>query len=215
MKKFLMIDTETTNDIECPLVYDVGLAIIDKKGRVYEKFSFVVADIFFNKELMQSAYFAEKIPQYFEDIKNGVREVRRFWTIKRIIYKLIVKYDIDVMIAHNSRFDYLSLNNTLRYLTKSKYRYFFPYRIKVYDTLKMSRAYFPKKKNYKKYCIENDFLTSRKQVRLTAEIIYRFITNDNSFEEKHTGLEDVLIEKDIFSYLFKRGYFEKGCLYSR
>jgi hypothetical protein len=34
--------------------------------------------------------------------------------------------------------------------------------------------------------------------RLTAEVLYRYITGDNSFIESHTGLEDVTIEKEIF-----------------
>ena len=36
------------------------------------------------------------------------------------------------------------------------------------------------------------------QVRLTAEILYRYITGDDNFVESHTGLEDVMIEKEIF-----------------
>ena len=62
VEKFIVLDTETTNDIECPLVYDVGFAVIDKNGFVYEKHSFVVADVFLDKELMESAFFSEKIP---------------------------------------------------------------------------------------------------------------------------------------------------------
>ena len=50
--------------------------------------------------------------------------------------------------------------------------------------------------------------------RLTAEIIYRFLTNDLNFVESHTGLEDVLIEAQIFAYCMKsRKKFEK-VLYS-
>ena len=35
---YLTIDTETANDIECPLMYDLGGAIHDKQGKVYETF---------------------------------------------------------------------------------------------------------------------------------------------------------------------------------
>ena len=37
----VMLDTETANDLECPLTYDIGWAIIDKWGTVYRKRSFV------------------------------------------------------------------------------------------------------------------------------------------------------------------------------
>ena len=29
MKKYIILDTETTNDIDCPLVYDFGFSVID------------------------------------------------------------------------------------------------------------------------------------------------------------------------------------------
>ena len=57
---------------------------------------------------------------------------------------------------------------------------------------------------YKRFCEENGYLTKNGQCRLTAEIIYRFIKKDNDFVESHTGLEDVLIEKDILAYCYKQ-----------
>ena len=36
---YLMLDTETCNSIDDPLCYDIGFAIVDEKGKIYEKFS--------------------------------------------------------------------------------------------------------------------------------------------------------------------------------
>jgi hypothetical protein len=47
-------------------------------------------------------------------------------------------------------------------------------------------------------------LTKRGCRSYTAEIIYRFITNDLQFEESHTGLADVLIEKEILRFCFQQ-----------
>ena len=57
-----------------------------------------------------------------------------------------------------------------------------------------------KQKSYIKFCEENGYMTKHKnpKPRATAEILYRYITGNNDFEESHTALEDVLIEKDIF-----------------
>lgn len=215
MQKFIVIDTETTNDIDFPLCYDIGFAVVDKKGRVYKKFSFVVAEIFFDKELMSSAYFSEKIPQYRKDIKKGKRKVRQIMTIRKILHQTCKKYNISVIMAHNARFDYKSLSLTLRYITKSKFRYFLPYGVSVYDTLKMSRKFFAKNYKYIQYCKKNGFVTKNNKPKFTAEIIYRYIIKDISFVESHTGLEDVLIEKEIFSYLYQRKRFDCGVLYAR
>jgi hypothetical protein len=95
-------------------------------------------------------------------------------------------------------------NNTERWLTKSKYRYFFPYGVKICDTLKMARQVIATMPTYKNFCEENNYLTKNNQCRLTAEIIYRFITGDMEFKESHTGLEDVLIEKEILRYCYAK-----------
>ena len=203
-EKIIVIDTETTNSIDDPICYDVGFAVIDKNGFVFEKHSFVVAEVFLDEDLMRSAYFIEKVPQYWEEIKAGKRKLAKFSTIRFKFAEICKKYKIKIVCAHNARFDYRSLNLTQRFLTSSKYRYFFPFGIEIWDTLKMSREVLKNNDTYGEFCYENNFLTSRMCKRFTAEIIFRFLTGAIDFEESHTGLEDVLIEKEIFSYCLEQ-----------
>lgn len=203
-EKIIVIDTETTNSIDDPICYDVGFAVIDKNGFVFEKHSFVVAEVFLDEDLMRSAYFIEKVPQYWEEIKAGKRKLAKFSTIRFKFAEICKKYKIKIVCAHNARFDYRSLNLTQRFLTSSKYRYFFPFGIEIWDTLKMSREVLKNNDTYGEFCYENNFLTSRMCKRFTAEIIFRFLTGALDFEESHTGLEDVLIEKEIFSYCLEQ-----------
>lgn len=204
LRYFVVLDTETTNSIDDPLAYDVGFAVIDEEGRVYETYSFVVADVFLDKDLMENAYFKEKIPFYWEDIKAGRRILAKLSTIEWTLARIMKKYNTNIICAHNARFDYRSTNSTLRYLTSSKYRYFFPYGIEIWDTLKMSRLAF-NDEEYDNFCYDNNYITKNGRKRYTAEILYRFITNNNDFIESHTGLEDVLIEKEILVECLKRG----------
>jgi hypothetical protein len=67
---FIVVDTETTNSIDDPIAYDIGFAVVDEKGKVYETHSYVVADIFLDKELMSVAYFADKREQYWKVCKK-------------------------------------------------------------------------------------------------------------------------------------------------
>lgn len=203
MAKYLIIDTETTNDIECPLAYDFGFAVIDEQGKVYEQGSYVVADIFLDADLMKVAYFAEKIPQYWDEIKAGKRILRRWKTIRQIVRDVMFQYGITAVIAHNVKFDYLSTHTTQRYLTCSRYRFFFPYGTQFIDTLKMARAVFGKDKAYRAFCETHEYKCKNGAPRFTAEVVYRFLT-DNEFIEAHTALEDVLIEKEIFAECLRR-----------
>lgn len=195
---YLMLDTETTNELECPFCYDVGFSAITDNGKVLEKHSYVVADIFLDKDLMSSAYFADKIPQYWADIKADKRKLRKWATIRTIVRDVMAQYDINTIIAHNMRFDYCSTNTTQRYLTCSKWRYFFPYGTKFVCTLKMAREVFGKDEEYIAFCEQNAYLTTYGKPRFTAEILYRYLTNNIDFVESHTGLEDVEIETEIF-----------------
>ena len=213
--RFIVLDTETTNSLDDPFCYDIGWAVIDKYGNVYESFSFVVADIFLDKELMASAYFFNKIPQYWEDIKKGKRILKRFFNIKKFFKQSVEKHNVRIILAHNARFDYRSLNLTQRFLTNSKYRYFFPYGVQIWDTLKMSREVLKEVDAYGEFCYENQFLTKRLVRRFTAEIIYKFLINDLQFKESHTGLEDALIEKEIFAYCLKQKPNINGALWEK
>lgn len=199
--RIIMIDTETTNDIDCPIVYDFGYQIFTlEQGILCEK-SFVNADIFLDDEMMKSAYFAEKIPFYWEDIKTGKRLLKKWYNIKKIFAEDCKKYNVKIVCAHNAPFDNRALNTTQRYITTSKNRYFLPFGVEWWDTLKMARATLKNDENYGAFCYENNYLTKKGCRRYTAEIIYRWLTNNNNFEESHTGLEDVKIEKQIFEYL--------------
>ena len=125
-------------------------------------------------------------------------------TARMILKEVMERYNTNIVIAHNARFDYRSLSTTQRFLTSSKYRYLLPYGTEVWDTLKMSREALKNNIEYDNFCYNNGYLTKRGCKRYTAEIIYRFITKDNDFVESHTGLEDVLIEKEILAYCFKQ-----------
>lgn len=198
--RIMIIDTETTGEIDCPIVYDVGFEVFDLCGNTFASESFVNADVFLDKSLMESAYFAEKIPAYWDDIQNGKRRLAKWSTIKRSIRQICEAYGVRYVCAHNAPFDNRALNTTQRLITTSKYRYFLPYGVEWLDTLKMARQILKNDSAYGEFCYNNEYLTSRGVRRYTAEIIYRFLSGDNSFEESHTGLEDVKIERKIFEF---------------
>ena len=124
----IVVDTET-----CPLdrdmegvtpsnmfTYDIGWAVVDKRGNVYKTASYVVADIFLDEQaLMKSAYYADKIPNYWKDIREGKRKLATWNTIRKQFINDIKEYNIKQVFAHNMRFDHGTLNNTERWLSKS------------------------------------------------------------------------------------------------
>ena len=201
----VVLDTETANDLDNPLVYDIGWAIVDKYGNVYRQRSFINREIFFlEKDLMNSSYYAEKLPIYYKRIANGEAKVANWLTIKKILWEDMAEFETNIVSAHNARFDYKATATTQRWLTKSAYRYFFPKGTEVWDTLKMARDVIGKMPTYKKWCEVNDYICRNGQLKMTAEVLYRFISGNEDFDEEHTGLADVLIEKDILAYCYRQ-----------
>lgn len=207
---YMVLDTETCPiDRECQdvtpenmLVYDIGYAIVDKKGNVYRTGSYIISDVFFKEfySKMQSSYYAEKIPNYMQDIGENKRKVKSWSEISFILRDTIQEYSIKAVVAHNARFDFGALKNTKEYLNQYAMLPFMTW----YDSLKMARSVVAEMPTYKQFCYDNRYITKTGKCKLTAEVLYRFITRDNTFIESHTALEDVLIEKEILAYCFKQ-----------
>ena len=181
------------------------MAVCDRKGTIYEAESFLVSDIYTDEaELMKSAYYAKKIPEYEKGLKNRAFNLVSFYTARERIKELIKKYNVEAVCAYNANFDYKALNTTQRYLTKSKYRYFLPYGTKVFCIWHMACQVICTQSRYIKFCLENDFISKRGNIFTNAETVYRYMTKDETFDEAHTGLNDVLIEVQIMAHCFRQ-----------
>ena len=68
----------------------------------------------------------------------------------------------------------------------------------------MAKQVLKDSKMYRVWCEQNGYITKNNQCRFSAEVLYRYITGNDDFIESHTGLEDVMIEKDILAYCYSR-----------
>lgn len=200
---YLVIDTETCNSIEQPLPYDIGYAICDRYGNIFLKRSFVVAEMFIDRQdLMQSAYFAEKISQYWEDIKQGKREVRTLLQIRKTLHKDMKDFKVKKVGAYNMGFDKRALNNITRYATKSWCRWFFPFGTEYFCIWNMACQVILNSSSYVKYALKYGLVSEKDNLLTSAECCYRFLKKNIDFLESHTGLEDVEIEIEIMAKCF-------------
>ena len=200
---YLVIDTETANSIEQPLPYDIGYAICDRYGNIVIERSFLVAEIFLDhKEMMKSAYFAEKIPQYWEDVKKGTREIKSIFNIRKQIKADMKEWNVKKVGAYNMGFDKRALNNLIRYCSKSFIRWFFPFGTEFFCIWNMACQVVLNSTSYIKFALQNGFVSEKDNIQTSAEVCYRFLTKQVEFIESHTGLEDVRIEVEIMAKCF-------------
>ena len=204
-KFYLVLDVETANSTDDPLVYDLGGAVCDKKGNIYDTFSFIVRDIFdLESDLMQSAYYAKKIPLYHNGLNQGQFQRVSFYTARKHVLDLIKCYSITEVYAYNANFDRNALNKTQRWLSKSKYRYFLPFGVKFNCIWHMACQTICSQKTYYNWATANGLVSPAGNLKTSAETVYAYISNQDQFEEDHTGLQDVLIEVAILAHVFRQ-----------
>lgn len=193
-KMVAVVDVEATKYMH---VYDIGVAITDLYGNIVKTYSAVVKEVFCGMgSEMQSAYYAEKIPQYVAEIENGNRQLKKFSTIRAEVLNLLKQYNVKNVYAYNMTYDKNALNKTVSLLSNGFVTSFFE-NVKYCCIWRMSTETFLQKKDYAKQAIANGWISESGNIKSSAECAYRYISGDKVFEEEHTGLADVLIEIQI------------------
>lgn len=206
-KKYIIIlDVETTNNQigvkgapNDGLVYDLGFTVADKQGNVYAKRSFAIKEIFDWKELMDTAYYKNKLPKYYEKIRRGEMKKVSIWEARKSIKSAMEYFNITEVYAFNANFDYTTLNNTVRFLSGSACRWFFKYGTKICDIWHIACQTLGLQKTFQWENVRN----ANGNLITNAERMYAYLSQDFDFEEEHTGLADALIETQILARCFK------------
>lgn len=204
-KKYIMVvDVETAGNFASPQVYDFGFAVTDKKGNIYESRSFVISEIFDNKRLMDTAYYAKKIPMYIEGLETGKFTKVDMMTARAEFLRLMEEYDIKTISAYNLMFDMKALKSTFSTLgyggkflpVENRYH---KDNIDLLCIWSFACEVLFTQKTYSRIATKEGWLTKAGNMLTNAECAYRYITRDYTFVEEHTGLADVEIECQILA----------------
>lgn len=202
---FPILDTETANSVNFPLPYDLGYKIVNRKGEVAIERSFCIYEIYVEqKEMMKSAYYADKLPQYEQELKEGKRKLVKLYTARKIILEDMKNYKCSVVYAYNMNFDRRALNNDQAFTTENRYKYFFPYGTEFRCIWNMACQVLLARPSYIKFALKNGYVSEKGNILTNAEVCYRYITQDTTFKEAHKGLDDVNIETEILLACFRQ-----------
>lgn len=204
-KKYVMVlDVETTNNNmekgakNDGLVYDIGFVICDKQGNIYARRSFAIKEIFDWTELMSTAYYYKKLPKYYEKLAEGKMEKVTIWQARKRIHTAMEYFNISEVYAYNANFDYTTLNNTVRYLSGSACRWFFPYGTEICDIWHIACQVLGTQKTFQWENIRN----AKNNLITNAERMFGYCEQID-FEEEHTGLADAMVESQILARCLK------------
>lgn len=185
-KNFAIIDTETlggATQLVCPC-YDLAAVAMNRKGEIFSKINILVLE---NLKLTTAHYGKTKKEFYRDLLKNkDVLICYEEEEARQMLSDWMEENNINCVCAYNSGFDF---NKTFVYRCVQGFE-FIDIQYAFFDTI-------AKYKKYNKFCVENGYVTKSKNLRMTAEIAFRFLSGQNDFIEDHTALSDSEIEAEI------------------
>lgn len=185
---YCTLDTETFGGASKPKgIYHLGGLVHDRQGNILACFNYLIAEHY--EEIEKDSYAKKNFDRYVEMVKNGVVTVVPTEAMAvACVNSLLHHYSVNYVMAFNSGFD----------LTKTRCSELVKNRQYI-DIYLMAVETLACRKKFSTFCHEHNLCTaSRKSVSTSAQTFYAYLTNNPSYAEEHTALEDAKIELEIF-----------------
>lgn len=210
----IVIDTETCDKQGrtlrgCPrpsesLVYDMGWLVMDGTGEVVERRNVIISNTFNRTDLMQSAYYANKVPDYVERIKRGTLEAVDALEAFNRLARDVKRYHVRDAWAYNARFDKTVIDATISHYSNgfSDLATMFP-RLRFRDIWDFA-ACITGTRPYVEWCETHGFVSPKGNPVTNAECVYGYLTGTPDYVESHTALDDCFTELAILNAARRR-----------
>ena len=189
-KKIMILDVETNHEQK---VFDLSYLVGDLHGNILDMKQSVIEEIY-----PEELFWEKKRPDY-EAVMKDKSHPAKLISVKNALLELdetIQKFKIKTVYAYNAAFDTRTVNNLANEFEVNN-----PLKKLEIDCLWFwSAQTIFQQKNFKKWADKNFkyTMTEKGNYKTSAEIAYAYMKNEPHFEEVHRGLEDCLIEYEIF-----------------
>lgn len=189
-------------------VYDFGYIIKDKyTPETYVERSIAVTDYYHLSRLMDSAYYAEKLPQYRAGtMAGGEWEPMNFADMRRQFLADCRAHGVTEVWAYNAKFDRDTLNASIADVSSDVCRYFLPYGMAEWRDIWPLAQLITGTKRYNEWCYEHGFYGDTGIAKTNVDTIIKYLTDDLELTERHTALDDAKHEAAILDALRFRHY---------
>lgn len=203
MSKIIVFDTETIG-LEKAFCYDIGYCVVDtESGEVIKAKEFIIEQLWSNKPLFETAYYADKKELYVSKMRGRKAQLVKWGTAVGQIIKDIEQFEIVGLYAYNSNFDTKVIDfNADWYKTRNFLDYAPTFDIWGYTSELITSG---QAQDYVDFCENNNFISESGNIMNNADTWGKFLYNDLEWNEEHTALEDSKIETKILFYCFENG----------
>ena len=204
-KKFgILLDTETVSKQGQTLVYDLAWLVIDNNGNVIEEHNFIIDEVYSDFPALFDSQFITygKYLWYSDALAHGMLESVSAFDALNALYLSMCEYNVSFVTAYNVPFDLRAINETCKQFEVLNpldvYEHLTGVSLNIMDLWRLAKSHIVTKP-YKQFCADNGFLTDKhKKPKTSAEIVYKWISDNVDFVEDHTALSDCLIEVEIY-----------------
>lgn len=207
MANYIILDTEGfatdkgAKDFgKVSLAYDIAWLVVTPEGVIPRHY--LVREVFQDTR-MSTAYYADKLPQYYEALGKGDLELMNFKNIYNLFRADCKEHKVKSVWAYNARYDRDSLNFTLRTLSNGFASFFIPYGVKWRDIWDYASVITGTKK-FVRWCEQNSLISEKGNPSTTADTVGKYLRKDMTYAEEHTALSDCYDELQILEAAKRR-----------
>ena len=181
-EKFIVLDVEGMSTCR---PYNIGYVVADRNGKIYKKHSFAFPECVWEnvKNAVESGIALDMTKTNIQEILRDFENKRLKRKYKQIsiseFYNFFTKemrrYHIKRLFAYNVTFDKNALK---RLFGETDFK---SLNIQYCDIISGILNTRLLTKKYCNFCIENGFITEKKNIQTKAEIVYRYLTNSLDF----------------------------------
>lgn len=212
----MVLDTETTSTNpsagivpDLMRVYDLGFIVVDTTNdfNLVASRNHALMETFGNGTLMASAYYRDKLPMYYEGMRQGVISAVPVKDAWESFNRTCERNNIAQVWAFNCRFDYGALNATIRNASNGWQSVWFNHNVEVLDIMSAAIDLICGE-DYCLWARTHNLTTLKGNPRATAETVYNYIAGvlhdeiEDFYTENHTALDDARIESRILRECF-------------
>ena len=192
---FVTTDIETT--LKHRVAFDVAWKIHDKRGREYDRGSYVIREAF----RLDVPFFKEKLGYYFDDAYSHLIQPASIFDVRdeynRQIANLQAAGHRVIACAYNAAFDFKYLPETIQKISGNPNERWMQRPVELMDIWDYWGQSVPKHYNAATSASGRFYSTS-------AESAYKFEFMEPDFVERHIAWSDVQIEADILCRALSR-----------
>ena len=197
----VVFDTETT-DLKKPFCYNIGYVIADTETRqVLLRRDYVVEQVWHNPMLFTTAYYADKREIYVNRMKARKVIMDKYGYITQTMIRDFKAFNVQIAFAYNSPFDTTVFSYNCEWFKCNN-----PFdNIPIHDIRGFVHKFLAFTTEYQTFCETHKYFTESGNYSTTAEIVYRYISDNTNFNEEHTALADSEIELEILLHCLDLG----------